>query len=436
MSIINNEVPNNKILLKRITVDSNDKEQVENFNKNFITNHVFNQKVEVILPIKKGANEDEDDNEVDKKSQPKQKTKGSLLSQASSSYLLVEGELTSYFQEQSITPLPSSMSQNNNNNNNNNNPLGINTKQLYYQIETTLDLLLSHEFIDKYIKNGGFYAISQLNFIDSGNVVAFLPNSKIILNVEKETYQELGLVGKASVFRNLQRYIITLDTTSKEFQRGSKSYTRLIWALKDRLSSINLICFYQKSDSNQLQSIDFPQGVKVKPLYNQPTQQIIKLRLPTLNIINDNLNLNDNNNNNNNNNNDIKMIYNDFINEWIEVLGFASLGVNLDQVKDFEIGNSLLSQCPFPIKCFKATQKGLISNSFILELIEKIKSMISKGFIEYGVLNIYGFADTPISWNSIEHNYLYGGENDQSLLILPNNKFISSNLIGTYDYYC
>ncbi|EAL67452.1 RNase P protein subunit [Dictyostelium discoideum AX4] len=424
MSIINNEVPNNKILLKRITVDPNDKEQIENFNKNFITNHVFNQKVEIILPIKKGANEEveeDNNNESDKKSQQKPKAKGSLLSQASSSYLLVEGEFTSLFQEQSITPLPSSS--------NNKSLDGINTKQLYYQIETTLDLLLSHEFIDKYIKNGGFYAISQLNFIDSGNVVAFLPNSKIILNVDKETYQELGLLGKSSVFKNLQRYIITLDMTSKEYQRGSKSYTRLIWSLKDRLSSINLICFYQKLNSTQLQSIDFPQGVKVLPSYNQPTQEILNLRLPTLNIINENLNIN-------NSNNDIKMIYNDFINEWVEVLGFASLGINLNQVKDFEIGNSLLSQCPIATKCLKATQKGLVSNSFILELIEKIKLMLSKGLIEYGVLNIYGFADTPISWNSIEHNFLYGGENDQSLLILPNNKFISSNLIGTYDYYC
>eukprot|EP01132_Coremiostelium_polycephalum_P007599 gene7599-9343_t len=400
MSIIGNEVPNGKILFKSYNLNE---EKQEKELKSRIESHWFNQRLELILSIKNKDNDDTDKNK-----------KGSLLSKgAISNTLNVESEIVSFFN-------PSAPS--------------CKLSNTFYQIETTLDVLLDHSFLNEYIKPGGFHAISQLNFIDSGNVVGILPNGKIVLNVDKDTYEQLGLVGKPSVFRNQQKYVITLDTNDKSFQKDSKSYNRIIWALRDRISSVCLIVYLIRD--NKLVPIKFPENVKVKEILNNSEQNTKSFRVPNMNHFSQLLF-------NNNQKEDQPILSKDdkcdLLLQWNEMIGMLSLGIEIgseeNDVEDWSLNVNPLYIDSKITDCFIGSLTGFISNQMVFDFIEKIKMFIEKDWIEWGCINIYGFSDTPISWGSFEHGYLYGGENDHSIVIHSGKTCWSSSIIGANDLY-
>ena len=55
--------------------------------------------------------------------------------------------------------------------------------------------------------SGKVHALSYGTSIDSNDCVAILPTGTLILNLTKDTFQELGLEGRASLFGNeTQKY--------------------------------------------------------------------------------------------------------------------------------------------------------------------------------------------------------------------------------------
>ncbi|KYR00540.1 RNase P protein subunit [Tieghemostelium lacteum] len=377
MSIIGHDVPNSKIIFKRFNIKNED-----HYNKfsSTVHGHWFNQKLQMILPIK-------DDGNV--------KSKGSLLSKINTNRLSIENEVIKYFSGDSTYHKEN---------------------LFYYQIECTLDLLLEDNFIKEYIKGGGFYGISQFNFIDSGNVVAFIPDGKIVLSLEKDTYQQLGLVGKKSSIRNNNRYIVTLDT--HDFQSTSKNYQHIITCLRDRISTINLIVYSLDPKSLKLRAIQFPKGVLSKVHQMKPTQFFKKYRIPL----------------------PPKPIQPEFkssqkeiresqLMEWNELLGYISCDIEWQLESTDEDPSSKVSEC------FVGTLNGFISNHVALDLVSKMKEWIDEGWIEYGCINLLGFTDTPISWKNIEHGYDLAAENDNSIVILPKGEYWISSFSSSIDNY-
>ncbi|KAK3260054.1 hypothetical protein CYMTET_30973, partial [Cymbomonas tetramitiformis] len=68
---------------------------------------------------------------------------------------------------------------------------------------------------------------------------------------------------------------------------------------------------------------------------------------------------------------------------------------------------------------------GLIAPTQIMQAVEKCKGWISDGSTPWAVVNVWGFADTPVAWGSTEHGFTSGGENDYSVLLLPGDQYIS-----------
>ncbi|NXW00521.1 RPP40 protein, partial [Fregetta grallaria] len=81
--------------------------------------------------------------------------------------------------------------------------------------------LVAHEFIDAFVKKGKEFVL----FI-----------GKLILSVDKDTYEELGLQGRPSQYsgKKVMRYIITIDLTDSGFHADSKKHNRVLWALKEK----------------------------------------------------------------------------------------------------------------------------------------------------------------------------------------------------------
>ncbi|KAF4790951.1 hypothetical protein TURU_136118 [Turdus rufiventris] len=96
--------------------------------------------------------------------------------------------------------------------------------------------LVAHEFIDAFVKKGSCYALTYKTKIDQDNTAALLPSGKLILSVDKDTYEELGLQGRPSQYsgKKVMRYIVTIDLTDAGFHPESKKHNRVLWALKEK----------------------------------------------------------------------------------------------------------------------------------------------------------------------------------------------------------
>lgn len=79
----------------------------------------------------------------------------------------------------------------------------------YYRVkDLSLSELFRPEFVDTFVKNGEFSALSVDTHLDKDNCACVTPNGQLILNLHKESFQVLGLPGCVSHFckRNQERY--------------------------------------------------------------------------------------------------------------------------------------------------------------------------------------------------------------------------------------
>ncbi|EFA82025.1 RNase P protein subunit [Heterostelium album PN500] len=360
-----------KILLRRSKFENQTVFNEIDHLRTYIYTHWFNQTISIIIAFKNNNNNNNNSNESKQSSSNK-----NTLSSQSSVKLQIESELSSIFGERISTSTPFNS---------------------FYCIDVTLDLLISQSFLNTYIKPGGFYALSQLNRLDDGNVVAFLPDSKIILNVDKETYQQLGLSGRASKLTSDSRYIIVLDCKSKDFLPESATYKRIQWCFKDRLSTVRLISFALNNDG-KLKEIQFPEGTaNIKVLPNSRRQSVDKYRVPVLHnsaaaVAFEQLD---------------KLSQCDFINGWNEYIGMILCGVQADEKA--EVGSVAPDgNDSYRVgECFVGSVSGMV----------------------------HGFADSPVSWNQNEHGYEVNGDNDYSIILNNNNEYWTLSTINSADTY-
>ncbi|XP_025895535.1 ribonuclease P protein subunit p40 isoform X3 [Nothoprocta perdicaria] len=135
----------------------------------------------------------------------------------------------------------------------------------YYVVRNLpLHELVAHEFIDNFVKKGSCYALTYNTRIDQDNTAALLPSGKLILSVDKDTYEELGLQGRPSQYsgKKVMRYIITIDLTDSSFHPDSKKNKRVLWALKEKkpLKFDFLLAWYNTGAEGSTLMSYFPQN--------------------------------------------------------------------------------------------------------------------------------------------------------------------------------
>jgi len=69
-------------------------------------------------------------------------------------------------------------------------------------------------------------------------VVVVMCEGKLVLNMNKDVFMQLGLEGHPSEFSQKQksRYVVNVDLTSSYFHPGKKYYKRVEWCFTDRLN--------------------------------------------------------------------------------------------------------------------------------------------------------------------------------------------------------
>lgn len=271
--------------------------------------------------------------------------------------------------------------------------------------------LLDEQFLKTAVYPGGVYGLSYRTRIDEDNCVALLPNGRLHLSLDKESFELLGIEGKPSKFnhRTSKRFVVSVDLTGSTMAPGGRGYLRLLTGLKSRL---------------QLQT-DFllshhPGGrASLEPLlsdcdWSEHRPEISRSRLTDLSCP------------------ALRSCDPHSVLEW---LGAVDADVCLENSS-----SSFLSTlvCPEPVTLLSGAVRisvcGLLLPHDIQQLISQLRHHLEQpGSESWVALTVHGFADSPVSWGGKEHGFLRGGENFYTLLMFNDHTYHLYLATGAHD---
>ncbi|XP_069814164.1 ribonuclease P protein subunit p40 isoform X2 [Dendropsophus ebraccatus] len=292
----------------------------------------------------------------------------------------------------------------------------------YYLVKNLpLHAFLTQEFNDLFIKKGLFYALTYNTRIDQDNVAAVLPTGKLIISVDKDTYEELGLQGKPSVYsgKNAMRYIVTIDLTDRAMSPDGKMFQRVKWALTEKKPlSFDFLLAWDNSEEPSI--LSYFSKYTVKECKFKISSSVSRdLHCPLLKSE--------------------KLYSNEgescSATELFEWLG--AISNNIDWSKE---SSSFISSfcCPEPSilveQAHLCTITGFITPVKIQQLVKQLREYFNEPKLSQWVsLMVHGFADSPVSWRESEHGFFKGGENLYNFVIFNNEDYWLQMAVGTHD---
>ncbi|XP_077983099.1 uncharacterized protein LOC144437939 [Glandiceps talaboti] len=306
------------------------------------------------------------------------------------------------------------------------------SSEVFYHVKNLpISEFITIEFINRFIKKGKFYALSRGPHIDTGNVVAVLPTGILLLSVDKDTYEELGLVGTPSQFnihKKQRKFVIEIDLTATAFHPGKKNYERVSWCLKDRLDlNFDFYLSWDPSDKKGRESIaSFFQNYKCEEVPLKLTKQrLTDTAVPVINSDNLDTTLTDDGSCQQCNAWDFY--------EW--------LGAMACQV-DCSVGQSdgFVSRytCPDPQHVVDHAVShqyvGYVTPNTVEKLLDNLRLYVkSSKKTPWASITVHGFMDSPVSWKNREHGFYVSGENLYTFVVFPDDKYWLFMNVSSHD---
>ncbi|KAG9347714.1 hypothetical protein JZ751_003727 [Albula glossodonta] len=273
--------------------------------------------------------------------------------------------------------------------------------------------LLEEEFLEKVVKKGSLYALSYRTRIDQDNTFALLPSGQVILSVDKDTYENLGLDGKISqyIHRQPMRYVVTLDMTDKSLAPGGKRYKRVMWALKDKvqLTSDFLLARHSTGGDGEHTLQSWFTQYNFKELRPSVSSQTLRdLPCPSLDPA------------------DLRGVARSCDpQQFLEWLGAVTMDVSCNNEATSFVSTYC---CPEPqtsiSQALLCTATGLLLPEDIHSLLEELRRYFDEPrFTSWLSVTVHGFSDSPVSWGSTEHGFHKGGENFYTFVLFKNQDY-------------
>ncbi|CAG8450839.1 5261_t:CDS:2 [Paraglomus occultum] len=273
----------------------------------------------------------------------------------------------------------------------------------YYKVNLPLSYFIDESFINNYVNKGQVIALSLTEGIDISDVFSIDGNGILTLNVTKDTYESLGLAGKAARFgsRN-QRFVIELQLSAKAMSPGKKFYERIKWCFEHTLvDSFPFVIMYINATTNKPSEMKFPSVFQFQKFTVQPSlQSTSHILIPDISLIK-------------NPTNDYWKYRAIEVYDWI---GMASL--QADRINSDDNVDSYVS-------LYKPPDPYYSGNG------DLVKSMD----IPWAALTVCGFADSPISWIKQEHGFLMSGENNYTFIVWNDGTYVLYEAVGSCDGY-
>eukprot|EP00850_Spirogloea_muscicola_P015090 SM000113S24046 [mRNA] locus=s113:164681:168907:+ [translate_table: standard] len=292
----------------------------------------------------------------------------------------------------------------------------------YYRVRAPLGALLVDDFRAKYFKPSGvgeFLAVSSATAIDGTDAVAITPDGKVHLAVTKDTYQQLGLTGKSS-----------------ELDPGQSSL-QVQECLKERTGPLSFLCtFFSGEGSAAVEFSEAASAIRAEVTCSQELLQ--QVLLPPAGA----------------GNSAVSAAAGDrdgaaaeeafisrgwdqgacpldaeFLSALFEWLGAAACRILGQEPLGYEWS------APWRGEAKEGDAEvvrwdGLIASGQVMKVIYHARSLVKQGLVPWAAITVWGFADSPVSWMGAEHGYMCGGENDYSVVVFPEDRYIIFRLWG------
>uniref|UniRef100_A0A8C5W560 Ribonuclease P/MRP subunit p40 n=1 Tax=Microcebus murinus TaxID=30608 RepID=A0A8C5W560_MICMU len=251
----------------------------------------------------------------------------------------------------------------------------------YFVKNLPLHELISQEFINIFVKKGSCCALTYNTNIDEDNTVALLPNGKLILSLDKDTYEESGLQGHPSKYsgRKIMKFSVEESVMMSYFSN---------YHIQEHQPEVSL------STVRDLQCPVLQSG----ELGGAPEVSCGALELF----------------------------------DWLGAV-FTNTSLNNEP-------NNFISTycCPQPstvvAKAYLCTVTGFILPEKIHLLLEQLRHYFDEPKLAPWVtLSVQGFADSPVSWRENEHGFRKGGEHLYNFVIFNNQDYWLHMAVGAND---
>uniref|UniRef100_A0A2R8ZLL8 Ribonuclease P/MRP subunit p40 n=1 Tax=Pan paniscus TaxID=9597 RepID=A0A2R8ZLL8_PANPA len=302
--------------------------------------------------------------------------------------------------------------------------LVMNTGPYYFVKNLPLHELITPEFISTFIKKGSCCALTYNTNIDEDNTVALLPNGKLILSLDKDTYEETGLQGHPSQFsgRKIMKFIVSIDLMELSLNLDSKKYERVSWSFKEKKPlTFDFLLAWHNTGSEESTMMSYFSKYQIQE--HQP-----KVALSTLRDL------------------QCPVLQSSELEGTPEVSCralelFDWLGAVFSNVDLNNEPNNFISTycCPEPstvvAKAYLCTITGFILPEKICLLLEHLCHYFDEPKLAPWVtLSVQGFADSPVSWGKNEHGFRKGGEHLYNFVIFNNQDYWLQMAVGANDH--
>ncbi|XP_023139714.2 ribonuclease P protein subunit p40 [Amphiprion ocellaris] len=271
--------------------------------------------------------------------------------------------------------------------------------------------LLDSDFLQKAVYPGGVYGLSYKTRIDEDNCVALMPNGRLCLSLDKDSFEVLGFEGKPSRFnhRSRSRFVVSVDLTDNNVAPGGRGYLRLVTGLKSRLHlQTDFLLSHHPGGRACLQPL------LSRYDWSEHTPEVSRCHLTHLSC---------------------PAPRSCDPHSLLDWLGAVDAGVSRE-----DSSSSFLSSlaCPDPKTtlggALRVSVCGLLLPPDVQRLIQELRRYLEQPLLESWVsLTVHGFMDSPVSWGDGEHGVLRGGENFYNLLMFQDHTYQLHLATGAHD---
>uniref|UniRef100_A0A8C8U5H1 Ribonuclease P 40 subunit n=1 Tax=Peromyscus maniculatus bairdii TaxID=230844 RepID=A0A8C8U5H1_PERMB len=286
--------------------------------------------------------------------------------------------------------------------------------------------LLSKELKSLVMEIGPYYSVKNLplhELITHEFIHTFVKKGKLILSLDKDTYEETGLQGRPSRYsgRKTMKFIISIDLMDLSLNLDSKKYERISWSFKEKKPlKFDFLLAWHHTGAQESTVMSYFSKYRIQE--HQPrvaVSTVRELQCPVLQS------------------------------SWIagepeeacsapelfDWLGAVFCNADLNNQPYNFISTYC---CPQPSTVIAQACLCTITGFILPEKIHVLLEQLCHYFDEpklapWVTLSVQGFADSPVSWRENEHGFQKGGEHLYNFVVFSNQDYWLQMAVGAFD---
>lgn len=285
---------------------------------------------------------------------------------------------------------------------------------------------LRTRYFEAAVKEPAPLALSLGRKVDVHSVFALIPPGILLLSVDKDLYELLGLPGTPSRFQK-HRHVVQVDLTAPSFIPGKPGFERVKRCLGERpeLRADFILTWDSKDLSSQekfMQDFNAERFANVEDCFPLTDLCLPLIRGKCPHGCYDN--------------GEVTAGSAGDIHTW---LGGVACGVDFEEGAPGDYVSAFTMPEPhIPEQHGTRTRwSGMVTATHICSILQAIRAYLSDGGSNapWAALSVWGFEDAPVSWRTNEHGWFLSGDNHYQVVLFRTGQFWIIKTLATHDIH-